>query len=102
MHQEQQRAVEELHALLRNVADAEREDYAQWVEVCEREYLELRRRAKKGQKSFLNKYGATHEAEFFAVITEEFFNDPKDMKKNSPALYGVLKDYYRQDPVGRE
>lgn len=55
----------------------------------------------EGKKSFLNKYGATHEAESFAVITEEFFNNPEYMKKKYPPLYGVLKDYYRQDPLRR-
>jgi Mlc titration factor MtfA (ptsG expression regulator) len=42
------------------------------------------------------------EAEFFAVATEQFFDQPRLMIKHSPDLYRVLQGYYRQDPAGRE
>ncbi len=78
-----------------------RTEYRGWVSICSREYLRLRHDVEQGRKSFLNTYGATSEAEFFAVATEQFFDQPLLMIKNSPDLYRVLKEYYRQDPAAR-
>jgi Mlc titration factor MtfA (ptsG expression regulator) len=78
-----------------------REEYRDWVRTCSREYLRLKRETENGMHTFLNAYGATNEAEFFAVATEQFFDQPHLMIRNSPELYRVLKEYYRQDPVMR-
>ena len=78
-----------------------RAEYRDWVWTCSREYLQLRQDAEQGRKSFLNDYGATNEAEFFAVTTEQFFDQPHLMIKHAPDLYRVLKEYYRQDPAKR-
>ena len=79
----------------------DRAEYRDWVVTCSREYLRLRNDAEHGKKSFLHAYGATNEAEFFAVATEQFFDQPRLMVKRAPELYRVLKEYYRQDPVLR-
>ena len=50
----------------------------------------------------MDAYGATSEAEFFAVATEQFFDQPRLMIKHAPELYRVLQQYYRQDPSQRE
>jgi len=78
-----------------------RAEYREWVQIFSREYLRLRRDAERGKKTFLNVYGATNEAEFFAVATEQFFDQPLMMQKNAPDLYRVLKEYYRQDTALR-
>jgi MtfA peptidase len=80
---------------------AGREQLADWVAVCSREFLRLRRLAEKGHKTFLDAYGATSEAEFFAVATEEFFDRPLALQMHSSELYRVLSAYYRQDPAVR-
>jgi MtfA peptidase len=80
---------------------ADRVQFAEWVAVCSFEFLRLRRLAEKGHKTFLNAYGATNEAEFFAVATEEFFDRPLALQKHAPDLYRVLSAYYRQDPAER-
>lgn len=79
----------------------DRAEYRDWVQTCSREYLRLKHDTEQGKKSFLNAYGATSEAEFFALATEQFFDQPSLMIKNSPDLYNVLKEYYRQDPALR-
>jgi hypothetical protein len=79
----------------------DRAEYRDWVQTCSREYLRLKHDAEHGRKSFLNAYGATNEAEFFAVATEQFFDQPSLMIKHAPDLYRVLKEYYRQDPALR-
>ena len=76
----------------------DRAEYHDWVQTCSREYLRLKRDAEKGRKTFLSAYGATSEAEFFAVATEQFFDRPKQMLDHAPNLYRVLREYYRQDP----
>ena len=79
----------------------DRAEYRDWVLTCSHEYLRLKHDAEKGKKSFLNAYGATSEAEFFAVATEQFFDQPRLMIEHAPDLYRVLQEYYRQDPSER-
>ncbi len=78
-----------------------RGEYIDWVKVFSREYLRLRDDLEKGRNTFLDDYGATNEAEFFAVATEQFFDQPVLMEKHEPEIYRILKEYYRQDPAGR-
>jgi Mlc titration factor MtfA (ptsG expression regulator) len=80
---------------------ADRAQFAEWVAVCSREFLRLRGLDEKGEETFLDAYAGTNEAEFFAVATEEFFDRPVALRKNSPDLYRVLSAYYRQDPAAR-
>jgi hypothetical protein len=47
----------------------------------------------------LDDYGAQNPAEFFAVVSEVFFEKPRQLKKHKPDLYRVLKKYYRIDPA---
>jgi Mlc titration factor MtfA (ptsG expression regulator) len=79
----------------------DRTEYRNWVQTCSREYERLRQEAAAGKKSFLTAYAATSPAEFFAVATEQFFDRPRSMIEQAPDLYGVLREYYRQDPAER-
>jgi Mlc titration factor MtfA (ptsG expression regulator) len=79
----------------------DRDEYRDWVQTCSGEYLRLRQDAEKGKKSFLDAYGATNESEFFAVATEQFFDQPRLLLEHTPDLYRVLREYYRQDPDKR-
>ena len=78
-----------------------RAEYQRWSDVCSREYLALRDRAEQGKPGLLDAYGATREAEFFAVATELFFDRPVDLRTRHPDLYEVLQAFYRQDPAAR-
>ncbi|HCW16945.1 zinc-dependent peptidase [Achromobacter sp.] len=49
----------------------------------------------------MDPYAATDEAEFFAVSSEHFFVDPVPMQQALPEWYGLLRAYYRQDPLER-
>lgn len=71
---------------------------ATWTEVLGAEYDALQKRSRKGRRSVLQRYGATHPAEFFAVATEAFFEKPRQMHKKHPELYEELKQYYQVDP----
>lgn len=71
----------------------------QWAHVLGTAYEKLRRDAERGRPTVLDTYGATDAAEFFAVVTECFFEKPKQLQLSQPELYEVLKKFYRQDPV---
>jgi len=71
-----------------------------WETVAEDEYQKLR--AGENPHPFLDPYGAVNRAEFFAVATEFFFDEPRAMERHMPDLYGVLRDFYRQDTAARE
>jgi Mlc titration factor MtfA (ptsG expression regulator) len=49
----------------------------------------------------LDPYAATDEGEFFAVSSEAFFVDPEPLAAAFPAWYGLLRTYFRQDPLAR-
>ncbi len=81
---------------------ASHEEYLRWAEVCTREFQALRRAVERGRRTFLRDYGATNEAEFFAVATEHFFEQPRAMQRKHAALYDILRAFYRQDPATRD
>jgi Mlc titration factor MtfA (ptsG expression regulator) len=72
---------------------------ASWARVLGDEYKNLRRAAIHGHDTLLNRYGATNPAEFFAVVTEAFFEQPRAMRDRHPDLYHQLACFYNQDPA---
>ncbi len=51
------------------------------------------------QATLLDPYGAQNPAEFFAVSTEVFFEQPQQLQQTHPRLYQLLSKFYRQDPA---
>ncbi len=70
-----------------------------WIEVCTAEYELLR--SGYGD-DLLSDYAAVNPGEFFAVVTEVFFDLPRELRAAKPDLYSVLRDFYRQDPALRQ
>nr|HPK00243.1 zinc-dependent peptidase [Candidatus Hydrogenedentota bacterium] len=68
-----------------------------WGQVLSKAYDALCRDVERGRPSVLDPYGATNPAEFFAVVTECFFECPRELKQAYPELYDVFRAYYRQD-----
>ncbi len=54
----------------------------------------------ESRRSVLRDYGATNEAELFAVATEAFFEKPLQLAAKHPKLYAMLVETYGQDPAG--
>jgi Mlc titration factor MtfA (ptsG expression regulator) len=77
------------------------QQYRAWARIMTEEYDDLKAQTRKGRRTLLDKYGATNPAEFFAVATEHFFEQPRQMRRKHEELYGLLADYYRQDPAAR-
>jgi Mlc titration factor MtfA (ptsG expression regulator) len=47
----------------------------------------------------LSDYGATDPAEFFAVASEVFFEQPAQLAAEHGELYAQLSSYYRLNPL---
>jgi Mlc titration factor MtfA (ptsG expression regulator)/Flp pilus assembly protein TadD len=78
---------------------AGREQEQNWYRVTEAEYLRLVGQARRDEVALLDHYGATNRAEFFAVATECFFEQPQAMHQKHAELYAALCDFFRQDPA---
>ncbi|CAN7481026.1 zinc-dependent peptidase [Massilia sp. LjRoot122] len=74
------------------------ERYRSWSDVLSRNYAALRRDAMWGQQGVLDHYGASNPAEFFAVATESFFEQPWELAARHPDLYEEFLKYFRVDP----
>lgn len=53
----------------------------------------------RGEDTALDPYGAEHPSEFFAVMSEAFFETPTLLRAEYPAVYDQLRAFYRQDPA---
>jgi Mlc titration factor MtfA (ptsG expression regulator) len=72
-----------------------------WHDVMTEEYQRLIRESEIGKATLLDQYGTTNEAEFFAIATECFFNQPTALAQSHPRLYDLLREYFQQDPAAR-
>lgn len=75
--------------------------YIAWARVLGTEYQQLISDIEHHHKPDLDAYGATNPAEFFAVVTEAFFEKPHQLKRRHPRLYEQLASFYQQDPAVR-
>lgn len=75
--------------------------FASWARVLGEEFAELSERLHAGRPSDIDAYAATSPPEFFAVVTEMFFEKSHQLKKRHPELYEELAAFYKQDPAAR-
>ncbi len=71
----------------------------QWKRVSEAEFENLTVAVQQRRRTLLDYYGATNLAEFFAVSSETFFEQPRQLKKAHPELFELLLKYYQVDPL---
>ena len=53
----------------------------------------------RGEETRLDPYAAENPAEFFAVMSETFFEMPELLKEEYPELYALFCRFYRKDPA---
>ncbi len=70
-----------------------------WREVVDHEYRRLVSATRHGRPTLLDDYGAENEAEFFAVATECFFQQPHALRRRHGELYEVLCTFFQQSPA---
>lgn len=76
-----------------------KEQFDRWIAVMEPEFRRLVEDCRRGHHGFIDCYGATNPAEFFAVITETFFERPTALLRRHQEVYEVLQDFYKLDPA---
>jgi Mlc titration factor MtfA (ptsG expression regulator) len=72
-----------------------------WVAALEQAYEGFCDAVERGKDTWLDPYAAEHPSEFFAVISEAFFEHPAETQRRYPDFYGQLRRFYRQDPAAR-
>lgn len=74
-------------------------DARRWSQVFQAAYAQLQSEVEGGVQGLINHYGAQDPAEFFAVVSEVFFEQPSELVRHYPALYRELSGYYKVDPA---
>ena len=75
---------------------SETAQFKTWSQVLGREFGQLQKRR---DRSVIDRYGASNAQEFFAVVTETFFEKPEQLQEKHAELYDEFKKFYRLDPV---
>ena len=70
-----------------------------WAQVMSQAYVELQQQTDAQQPSLINDYGATDPAEFFAVVSETFFEQAHRLALEHPDLYREMVGFYAVDPL---
>jgi Mlc titration factor MtfA (ptsG expression regulator) len=70
-----------------------------WIAAFEEAFEGFCDALERGKDTWLDPYAAEHPSEFFAVISEAFFEQPAETRRRYPAVYDQLKLFYRQDPA---
>lgn len=70
-----------------------------WAQIFQSAYGQFVLDVRRSRPTPIDPYGATNEAEFFAVVTETFFERPADLRVYNPGLYAQWSTFFRQDPL---
>ncbi len=73
-----------------------------WSRIMKAAYDDLCRRVDAGDHTEIDPYATESPGEFFAVISEAFFEIPDIVRAVYPDVYRQLALFYRQDPASRE
>ncbi|HYN11691.1 MAG TPA: M90 family metallopeptidase [Burkholderiales bacterium] len=73
-------------------------DRRAWLAAFEAAFQGFCDALERGRDTWLDPYAAEHPSEFFAVISESFFKDPRETRRRYPDVYEQLRLFYRQDP----
>ena len=73
-----------------------------WAKAFTEAYKDLCRRVEAGEATDIDPYATEAPGEFFAVVSEAFFEIPDIVRETYPAVYAQLAEFYRQDPASRE
>ncbi|MBK9160735.1 MAG: zinc-dependent peptidase [Nitrosomonadales bacterium] len=73
----------------------------EWARDFQAAYDDFCRRVDGGEETPIDPYASDSPAEFFAVLSEYFFEMPDVLRENYPAVYGQLARFYVQDPLVR-
>ena len=69
-----------------------------WTQVLSSTWDRLRDDHRNGLPLPIDPYGLESPAEFFAVVSEQFFEEPAALRHHLPDVYRQLEQFYRQHP----
>jgi MtfA peptidase len=72
---------------------------AAWTAAFKAAYEGFCDALERGKDTWLDPYAAEHPSEFFAVISEAFFEQPAETRRRYPDVYQQLKLFYKQEPA---
>lgn len=72
---------------------------AHWARVMAAEFQALQQRLASNEPGLIEAYAATNPAEFFAVLSELYFEKPLELAQQHPALYDQFHSLYGVDPL---
>ena len=72
-----------------------------WSHDFGKVFEKLQRDVESHRRTAIDSYAAVSPAEFFAVVTEYFFEAPRLLHSLYPDIYTELRCFYRQDPLSR-
>ena len=70
-----------------------------WIAAFEPAYHDFCARVDRGEDTLIDPYAATAPAEFFAVLSEVFFEQAELLRHEYPDVYRELQSFYAQDPA---
>ena len=76
-------------------------DRQSWAEAMTAAYRDFCARVDGGEDTVIDPYASESPGEFFAVMSEAFFELPDVVEDEYPAVYEQFRQFYRQDPVAR-
>jgi Mlc titration factor MtfA (ptsG expression regulator) len=72
-----------------------------WTNVFSAGFENFQQRCQRGEHIGIDYYAATSPAEFFAVLSEIFFERPDLLCQHYAEIYEQMRQYYRQHPLQR-
>ena len=72
-----------------------------WMQTFTAAYHDFCARVDAGEDTIIDPYASETPGEFFAVLSEAFFELPDVVQDEYPAVYDQLSQFYRQDPLVR-
>jgi MtfA peptidase len=76
-------------------------DRSAWAQAFSAAYEDFCARVDRREELLIDTYAAESPGEFFAVLSEVFFESPVSLKSTYPEVYRQLCLFYRQDPEAR-
>ncbi|HSH07940.1 MAG TPA: M90 family metallopeptidase [Burkholderiales bacterium] len=76
-------------------------DRRRWHAAWQHAYEGFCDALERERDTWLDPYAAEHPSEFFAVLSEVFFEWPQETRRRYPDVYDQLRLFYRQDPAAR-
>jgi Mlc titration factor MtfA (ptsG expression regulator) len=74
----------------------------EWTRAFAAAYEDFVRQVEAGRHTEIDPYAAESPGEFFAVLSEAFFEIPEVVQSAYPVVYRQLALFYKQDPASRE